>query len=69
MVFNMLFVDIIFSPRVIIDNFDKKCYNNEMEDQRAKAARPPLRKGYPSRRKKGEMLMYITYADLIQTGI
>lgn len=40
-----------------------------MGNQRAKAAYPPFRRGYPPDERKEGLPMNVTYSDLIQTGI
>jgi hypothetical protein len=42
---------------------------NPGKTREPKGGCPPHWRGYPSGRKKGGMLMYVTYTDLIQIGI
>lgn len=56
--------------RIFIEFYCNVWYDNDMGNQRAKAAYPPKIGGTtpPDERKEG-LLMFVTYPDLIQTGI
>lgn len=64
-----------YSLDIIINTRKADCYRQGvhvilvLREVRTLQGGLPSSEGQPSRRKKGGMLMYVTYSDLIQIGI